>query len=105
MVEPAEVKAQPQDYEKIGEESTFEVDIVPPKLFRRRIVRPKYRRRDDRTSAPVVAPAPARPVQGGYASAGLLAWVLLSKYCDHLHLYAENGIKGAMPERGLCRVA
>lgn len=90
VIEPAEVQAQPEAYEKIGEESTFEVDIVQPRLFRRRIVRPKYRRRDDRTSAPIVAPAPARPVQGGYASAGLLAWVLLGKYCDHLPLYRQE---------------
>jgi hypothetical protein len=35
----------------------------------------------------VIAPAPARPVQGGYASAGLLAWIALSKYVDHAPLY------------------
>ena len=35
----------------------------------------------------MIAPAPARPVQGGYASAGLLAWIALSKYVDHAPLY------------------
>lgn len=84
---PDEVKAEPGAYERIGEEKTFEVDVVPPKLFKREIVRPKFRRRDDRGLPPVIAPAPARPVTGGYASAGLLAWIALGKYVDHLPLY------------------
>lgn len=84
---PEPVRAQPENYERIGEERTFEVDVVPPQLFKREIVRPKFKRRDDRDQPPVIAPAPARPVQGGYASAGLLAWVALSKYVDHAPLY------------------
>lgn len=84
---PEVVQAEPQAYERIGEERCFEVDVVPPKLFKREIVRPKFKRRDDRTQPPVVAPAPARAVAGGYASAGLLAWIALSKYVDHVPLY------------------
>jgi transposase len=84
---PDEVKSEPEAYEKIGEEKTFEVDVTPPKLFKREIVRPKFRRTGDREQPPVVAPAPARVVTGGYASAGLLAWIALSKYVDHLPLY------------------
>jgi len=84
---PAEVQAAPQDYERIGEERTFEVDVVAPKLVKREIVRPKFRHKTNRTQPPVIAPAPARPVAGGYASAGLLAWIALSKYVHHLPLY------------------
>jgi transposase len=84
---PAEVQAAPQDYERIGEERTFEIDVRQPKLVKREIVRPKFRHKLDRTQPPVVAPAPARPVAGGYASAGLLAWIALSKYVHHLPLY------------------
>jgi transposase len=87
VIEPEAVKAQPEAFERIGEERTFEVDVVPPKLFKREIIRPKYRVKADRMLPPVVAPEPARVVQGGYASAGLLAWVALSKYVDHLPLY------------------
>jgi transposase len=60
---------------------------VPPKLFKREIVRPKHRRKAERMEAPVIAPAPARAVPGGYASAGLLAFIIISKYQDHLPLY------------------
>jgi transposase len=84
---PEAVKAEPERYERIGEERTFEVDVVPPKLIKREIVRPKYRLKDDRSVPPVLAPAPARPVSGGYASAGLLAWIAISKYVHHLPLY------------------
>jgi transposase len=87
VIEPEEVKAQPQAFEKIGEERTFEIDVVPPRIFKREIVRPKYRSRADRTMPPVLAPAAARAVQGGYASAGLLAWIIVSKYQFHLPLY------------------
>ena len=84
---PAAVRAEPELSEKIGEERTFEVDVTPPKLFKREFVRPKYRHRLDRNRAPLIAAARARPVAGGYASAGLLAWIALSKYVDHLPLY------------------
>ena len=84
---PPEVQAAPGAYEQIGEERTFEVDIVPPRLFKRVIVRPKFRARADRTQPPLLAPAPARPIPGGYASAGLIAYITLSKYAHHLPLY------------------
>ena len=87
---PAEVKADPELYERIGEERTFEVDLIPPKLVKREIVRPKYRHRLDRSRPPVVAPAPSRPVMGGYASAGLLASVVVSKYVHHLPLFRQE---------------
>src|SRR5690625_5859053 len=87
---PEEVKANPEMFEQIGQEETFEVDIVPPRLFKRRIVRPKFRHQLNRTRPPVVAPAPVRLIQGGYASAGLMAWVALSKYADHLPLYRQE---------------
>jgi len=39
----------------VGEERTFEVDIVPPRLFKREIIRPKYRHRLERTRPLTVA--------------------------------------------------
>jgi transposase len=84
---PPEVQAAPEAYEQIGEERTFEVDIVPPRLFKRVIVRPKFRARADRAQPPLLAPAPARPIPGGYASAGLIAYITLSKYAHHLPLF------------------
>ena len=90
VIEPEEVKQDPEGYEKIGEERTFEVDIVPPQMFKREIIRPKYRHRVHKQAAPVVAPAPARAMNGGYASAGLIAWVLISKYQHHMPLARQE---------------
>lgn len=90
VIEPPAVQADPTLYEKIGEERTFEVDVVPPKLFKREIVRPKYRHCLERNRAPVLAPAPARVVPGGFASAGLIAWALTAKFADHLPLYRQE---------------
>lgn len=90
VIEPPAVQADPGLYERIGEERTFEVDVVPPRLFKREFVRPKYRHRLDRNRAPLLAPAPARVVSGGFASAGLIAWALTAKYCDHLPLYRQE---------------
>lgn len=87
---PEEVKNDPDLYERIGQERTFEVDIDPPKLFKREIIRPKYRHRLDRNRAPLLARAPARIVEGGLASAGLIAWALTAKYADHLPLYRQE---------------
>lgn len=87
---PEAVQKDPTLYEKIGEERSFEVDIIPPQLFKREIVRPKFRHCLDRNRAPLLAPAPKRVVMGGFASAGLIAWALTAKYGDHLPLYRQE---------------
>ena len=87
---PAQVKAQPERYKQIGEERTFEVDITPPKLFKREIVRPKFKLIDDRDAPPVIEPALPRPAVCSYASAGLMAYVVWSKYLHHLPLYRQE---------------
>ena len=87
VIEPEEVKLQPHLYERIGEERTFELDVQDPKIVKREIVRPKYRHVVERSLPPVVAPAPARAVPGGHVSSGLISWILIGKYVDHLPLF------------------
>ena len=87
---PAAVQQDPELYERIGEERTFELEIIGPKLVKREIVRPKYRHRLDRSRAPLLAATPARVVPGGYASAGLIAWIVIGKYVDHLPLFRQE---------------
>ena len=84
---PDEVKAEPDAFEQISEERTFEVDLIGPQLVKREFVRPKFRRKADRGQAPVIAPALPRVAVGGYASAGLIAYIVISKYQHHLPLY------------------
>ena len=91
VIEPAEVQADPESYERIGEQETFEVKIEPPRFYRRRIVRPKYRKTGDGSQAPIVAPSPVRVVEG-VASHSLLAYIVVAKYLDHLPLYRQCAI-------------
>jgi transposase len=53
-------------------------------------VRPKLSCR--RCERIVQAPAPSRPIARGLAGPGLLAHVLISKYCDHQPLYRQSEI-------------
>ncbi len=75
---------------EIGETVSEMLDYVPARLRVLRIRRPKYGCRACGTIHQ--APAPERPIAKGLASAGLLAHVLVSKYCDHLPLYRQSQI-------------
>jgi transposase len=70
---------------KIGEDITEQLDIIPAQFFVHRHIRPKY---TCRTCDTVVAePVPPAIIEGGMAAPGLLTWVMISKYVDHLPLY------------------
>jgi transposase len=74
----------------IGETVSEMLDYLPARLRVLRIRRSKYGCRACGTIHQ--APAPERPIAKGLASAGLLAHVLVSKYCDHLPLYRQSQI-------------
>jgi transposase len=74
----------------IGETVSEMLDHVPARLRVIRICRPRYGCRACGTIHQ--APAPERPIAKGLASPGLLAQVLVSKYCDHLPLYRQSQI-------------
>jgi transposase len=91
-LDPDEVKASPQDYKRIGEEISQELDVIPAQYFRRRIIRGKYVKIGDKDAAPVIAPLPARLIEGSYASAGIIADIATKKYMDHLPLHRQEYI-------------
>ena len=70
---------------KIGEEVTELLEIKPLTVFVRRIVRPKYAL--PKEQGVVIAELPSIPIPKGNASASLLAFILISKFVDHLPLY------------------
>jgi transposase len=75
---------------KIGEDVAEVLDYEPARFRVIQHVRPKL-------ACPaceqiVQLEAPARPIERGLAGAGLLAHVLVSKYCDHLPLYRQAQI-------------
>jgi transposase len=74
----------------IGESVSEMLDHVPARLQVVRIRRPRYGCRACGTIHQI--PAPDRPIAKGLATPGLLAHVLVAKYCDHLPLYRQSQI-------------
>jgi transposase len=92
VIDPEPVKAEPQNWRCIGQEVSEQLDYEPGHFLRRRTVRRKYVHRTEVDTAPVIAPLPACLQERGLAAPGLLAQVLVSKYCDHLPLYRQEQI-------------
>src|SRR5271165_1274447 len=74
----------------LGEDVSEILEYVPASLKVIRYIRPKLACAGcDRI---VQAEAPSRPIERSLAGPGLLAHVLVSKYCDHLPLYRQSQI-------------
>jgi transposase len=71
---------------RIGEEVTEEIDLVPAKLIRRRIVRPKYACGCDEHSV-AIAPLPPRLIPQSRLGLGLAVHIVLARFDDHLSFY------------------
>ena len=68
VIDPEPVKDSPQQWRRIGEEVS-ELDAVP-----------------------VIAPLPNSLLERSVVASGLLAQIIVSKYCDHLPLYRQESI-------------
>ena len=75
---------------QIGEDVSEQLDVEPAKFFVHRHIRPQYACRACETVT--AAPIPPAVIDGGMAAVGLLAWVIVGKYLDHLPLYRLEGI-------------
>jgi transposase len=75
---------------QLGEDVTEELEYVPGHFVVKRIVRPRM----TCTCCEAFAQAelPSRPITRGRPGPGLLAHVLVGKYCDHLPLYRQSEI-------------
>ena len=71
---------------KIGERISEELDYQPAKLFVRRYVRPRYVSEQEDFH---IAALPNRPIDKGIPGPGLLAQILMDKFCDHLPVYRQ----------------
>jgi transposase len=74
-----------KDLVKIREDVTEQLDVEPAKFFVHRHIRPQYACRHCETIT--AAPIPPAVIDGGLAAIGLLTWVMISKFLDHLPLY------------------
>lgn len=91
VIEPEEVRADPSGWRRIGEERSEQLDYRPGRFVRVVTIRPKYVRADHPYAAPVIAPLPPRLQERCGAAPGLLAHVVVAKYCDHRAPRARDG--------------
>jgi transposase len=75
---------------KLGEDVSEVLEYVPASFVVLRHVRTKLS--CTKCDCIVQAEAPSRPIERGLAGPGLLAHVLVSKYCDHQPLYRQSEI-------------
>ena len=76
---------------KIGEDRSERLDVIPAQFRVIVTVRPRYACKTCAKGV-VQALAPAHLVEGGLPTEGLLAHILVSKFCDHTPLYRQAGI-------------
>jgi transposase len=72
---------------KIGEEITETLEYTPASLVKRITIRPKYAKANG--DGVLIADLPTRPIGKSIAEASLLAFIIASKYLDHLPLYRQ----------------
>lgn len=83
----------------IGKEITEQLELIPTKLFIKRIIRPKYALskakqdelidKGDNTSPIVIADLPCMPIDKCMAGTGLLSQLFIDKFIDHLPYYRQ----------------
>jgi transposase len=81
---------------RIGEEVSEKLDVIPARMRVIRTIRPKYACKacegsgDEEKPAVRIAPMPPAVIDKGIATAGLLAFIITAKFCDHLPLYRQE---------------
>lgn len=85
------------DLVKIGEDITEQLDVEPARFFVNQHIRPQYACRQCETI--IAAAIPPAIIDGGMAATGLLTWVAVSKFVDHLPLYrlTQIGERNGVP--------
>lgn len=84
------------DLVKIDEEITERLQIIPEIVYVEQHVRPKYACRHCEGSGdedkPVfrIAPTPPTIIPGSIVTPGLLAFIFVNKFCDHLPFYRQE---------------
>ena len=84
------------DLVKIGEEVSEKLQIIPPRMYVERIIRPKYACHncegiEDEENATVrIAPVASSIIPRSIVSSSLLSYIMIQKYEDHLPFYRQE---------------
>lgn len=90
VLEPEEVKDDPEGHYEISEEHHDELECIPEQLYWKRTVRKKYKSKHDPGAPPLIAPAPEPTLPGTLISSQIAARIICDKYCDHLPFYRQS---------------
>jgi len=77
----------PEGSIKIGEEITEQLEYAPGKVYVKRVIRPKYVLPNK--EGVVIADLPSQTLPKSMAGSSLLAYLLVSKFIDHLPFYRQ----------------
>ncbi|ORC27221.1 hypothetical protein B4O97_19020 [Marispirochaeta aestuarii] len=81
---------------RIGEETSEKLQVIPPKMWVERIVRPKYACKscegsgDEENPAVRIADVPASIIPKSIATPSLLSFIITNKFIDHLPYYRQE---------------
>lgn len=90
VIEVIEPENLPEGARKVNVKITEILEYEPGKLFVRQIVRPYYigSQNDEQTEF-IIAPLPSRALPKSNAGESLLAYIIISKFVDHLPFYRQ----------------
>ena len=72
---------------QVGEDVTEELEFKPAVFFVNQFIKPKFVCPKCPDNGVTMASMPTRPIEKGIAGPGLLSYIIVSKYVDHLPLY------------------
>lgn len=85
IIEPQE---NISNYEKIGEEISWEYEYNPGSLFVRRYIRSKYINKESKDI--IIGILPNRPIEKGNFGSGFMSTIVTDKYLYHLPLHRQR---------------
>ncbi|HEV3026689.1 MAG TPA: transposase, partial [Planctomycetota bacterium] len=96
-----------QERTLIGYEDTKQLDYHPASFFERILRRAKYACKPcEKHIVTAPLPVPVGPIERGLPGFGLIAQIIVAKYCDHIPLYRQGRIYGRhgveIPRQTLC---
>ncbi len=90
IIDPLEVQQDPEAWRWISQEESEQLEYEPSRMYRRKIIRRRFVKKDEPLKVPVIAPLPPRLLEGSILSPSLLAHIITRKFCYHLPLYRQE---------------
>lgn len=87
---PSEVLASPDDYRRIGEETSERLEVSPAAFTRHVTIRPTFVKKGDLEAKPTTAALPPALLEGSVLTASLGAYLITEKFCYHQPFWRQE---------------